>query len=232
MLRIIRIVFTINLFFSSINLKASDSIPEIKKIISKNYSLQYSIKKTIYTNTDSIASPMTYEGILTRNSTYIYSKSIFGLGIFNEDTCFYVRTRLKSITIGPKNIDGAALIIPFYDPYEMISYAYEFKAVINQYIEGDKFIIDFIFKNNTAIMRLTFKFDNNIQLSSSFNVTVIYKQTNDKFKEEITYKFLPKPLLKEENEIRDFIEIKNGRYILKPKFKDYTVFNAFSRSQH
>jgi hypothetical protein len=229
MYKLIKYNFILFLFSISCNIRGSDSIPTVKLLLSKTYSSKFTVESSFYHKKDSLISLKRSYGIIKRSQNYIFSKSDFVVGILEDSNCFFINNDTKTISIGPENIDGAALALIFYDPEEIMSYANEFSTAFQKYYEGKNLTYDFIFTKKDFPMyniSLTFYPLSNDD-STSLKIKMVYQRFNKIIKDVISYKFVSNVTFEGGKNIRDYLEIKNGKHVSKSEFKDFTVFDSY-----
>src|SRR5580693_1339434 len=123
-------------FWITCSFSNTNTIDPLEKILSQNYSVEFSIREFIYLNKDSVSEAKRVNGIVTRSKNYICSKSGYGIGIFEDSCFFYVDTIAKLIQFGPKEMGGTILLDPFHDPFEIFSYSKKYNSRFLKYYEG------------------------------------------------------------------------------------------------
>lgn len=202
-----------------------DSIPALKKLLSKTYATTFQIESSFYGNTDSLMQHKKYSGVIKRTSDYIYSKIDFAKCIYQEPTCLILNNLLKLIDVGPKKILRSSLLIPFYDPYELFDYALQFNSGYQKFFEGSNLNYDFIFlQKDDALVNVDFILDTNYKRNQDLKIKIIYHQLNNIVKDIIDYHFVKDISRENESRIEDFLEINdNNKYTLKPKYNGYLL---------
>jgi len=113
------------LLFTLFALKIGLNVPRrsLEKVLSKHYYLHYTDESRLFVSFDSVGTTRIEKGILNRSENYMLSKSDSELGILEDSTCFIMDNSDSTISIGPKSFVGTMLLLPLFDPYEIVSYA-------------------------------------------------------------------------------------------------------------
>ena len=118
------------------------------------------------------------------------------------------------------------MLIPFYDPLEIFKYAIENNNSYKKIVGDEKIKYDFKFASDSIAVKHIFITENN--KNNSFVIEFIYQSLQDEIKEIISYKILPDSSNKETKNIMEYIQEKNGKFILRSEFKNYAFFNNTS----
>jgi hypothetical protein len=197
-------------------------------MLSQNYNVEFSIREFLYLKKDSISDVKRVNGIVTRSKNYICSKSGYGIGILEDSSFFYVDTIAKLIQFGPKKMGGTILLDPFYDPFEIFSYANKYNSGFIKYYEGKMLIYDFLFLDKgIPVVKIKFRFDSDSE-NSSFMVEIDFHRINVVGKDLIDYKLSNNSKMEDSPHISDFFVFRKGKdSILKKEFRNYPVFNSY-----
>jgi len=196
----------------------------LDKIFSKNYYLTYSDESRLFVSFDSVGTTRIEKGILNRSENYMLSKSDSELGILEDSTCFIMDNSDSTISIGPKSFVGTMLLLPLFDPYEIVSYAIDNKMGFQKYVEDGRLTYDFIsFKKDEPIISIVISFYD----PNNFSIKLIYQQMNRLREDIIRYMFVARPSNTFHAKIADFLYFKSGKYSPKEAYKRYFFTNAY-----
>ena len=217
------ILLTIIFFFYSYKNFAQDST-SFQKFFSKKYNLEFVVENILLDSLE-IKSPEKVYGQIRRDNDYIYSKSSFGFGILQDSLCLFVDDSLEIVTLDGSFTLGPRLLIPFYDPLAILNYARTYNNAYNKIVDKKKINHDFRFPDTIPARQILIIED---KKDNSFTIEFTYQSLEDKIKNIIRYKIIPGPIGKEIKNIKDFIEERDGKFILKPELKGYAFFNSLS----
>jgi len=217
-----------SLFWVACSYTNPDLIDPLEKILSKNYNVEFSVRQYLYTKNDSVRKAEMLKGTLTRSNNYVCSKSNYGIGIFEDSNFFYLDTIVKVIQFGPKEMGGTIFLVPFYDPFEIISYAKNFSTGFIKYYEGKTLVYDFTFhEKNMLVYNIRFTFENKND-EATFNAEIVYQRGGMIGKDLIDFKYLNSSQIEGIPHISDFFKSNNGKdSIVKKEFHNYTIFNLY-----
>lgn len=205
----------------------SDTIPSLKLLLSQQYSLEFSIEGAVLSAIDSSIDSGSYKGIVERNKDSIYSESKKNIGIARDSIVFFLNRDSKIISLDSRRIAIPLLAFTFCDPYEMMNYAEESKSSLTTTLEEGKLIYHYFLATNApwAKGEIFFYFDtSDLPTNELFKIQLTYEGFG-KLTGTFNYKLIPSQT--DKKSIEDYVEMKNGEYILKPKFvKKYTFFNS------
>jgi len=216
------------LLFTLFALKIGLNVPRrsLEKVLSKHYYLHYTDESRLFVPFDSVQNARMEKGTINRNENYLVSKSNSGLGILEDSTCFYIDNSQRSIDVGPRSFIGNMLLLPLLDPYEIFNYAINNRMEFQKYIEDGKLIYDFIsFKQDAPIISIVISFYNDDP--DRFSIRLIYQQFGDLRQDIVRYKFMERPAKGASEKIADFLDFKNGRYLPKVAYKQFSFGNAY-----
>ncbi|RTL56171.1 MAG: hypothetical protein EKK37_16975 [Sphingobacteriales bacterium] len=224
-------ICVIILFFIFNITKGSDSIPGLNTVYSNQYLYNFSLVRTYLDKKSGKIKKA--KGFVKRSHSYIYSKSTFITGIFEDSTFMILDRNLKEIIVGKKKSVGSFLLVPYYDPYEIISFCHTNSSALKKSKNGSKIVYNFSFKKDSSqlypVISIIISLDADKKISDSFSVEFIYLSMGDKIKDVINYQINTDKTIKRNEHIQDFLENKNGKYLIRPnsKFEGYHIFNFF-----
>jgi hypothetical protein len=207
-----------------LNPLVSDSLPTLKTLISKGYTVEVKIQRTEYSKIDSFSKPIFYLGQIKRSANYVFSNIDFGIGILEDSTCFYMEKRNKTVVIGGRKLLGTLLVAPFFDPYEIFAYAGENNTLFQKYLDGDILVYEYVFlEKDDPVRNITFAF--NRKEEGKFQIRLVYKQRSHLVKDMIDYFFVSNAKSEGMGSITHFLDYKDGKYVLRPDFQSYTLYD-------
>jgi hypothetical protein len=221
---ILKICLLAAIILSCRELKDLNPDDNLKKLLSKNYSTEFTSRISVYSKNDSVCKFVKDSGIVQRKDSYIYSKSDIGLYIFQDSMCLDKDS--FSIRLGPYSLYRPALLVPAYDPYEIMLYAQENNTKFEKYYEHNELIYDFLFYGKELPMyNIIFIFFDSVgDEGASFNIKLVYQSLSETRHDQVTYKFVKNvPIIGNKN-ISDYFDKKNGKYSIK---KEYEKFGGF-----
>lgn len=202
---------------------SAQSVSEIeKKILSKNYRLKFSIKRTILNIPDKSSSEI-IDGSIFRNNGYIYSETELIKGIYEDTLGLLIDEDFKMVNLFNNFSKSTILINPFYDPEEILNYALTHNNSKRKDINDGGLAYEFFFSDSFAIKKIQVSVDKD---RNSFIIEFNYQRLNESIQDIINYKILPDTVMVDIPKISDYIEVRDGRYIKKPILAGYDFFNS------
>jgi len=219
MKKIVFFIWVLNICYGS----AAQNISKIhQKILSKSYSLNFSITRTILIKPDKSRAE-TINGSIFRNGGYIYSESKFIKGIYEDTLGIMIDENFKMVNLFNNFSKSTILVNPFYDPAATIDYALTYNNSKKNEMKNGNMVYDYFFSDSFAMKKIQVVENKKI---NSFVIEFTYQRLNEEVRDVITYKILADTIMQNAPKVSDYVEFKGDRYVRKPILSDYDFLNS------